>query len=199
MAKSGVVIREEDIEYQIDPTDKRYVLFKGYASRIAVAKDGREVVLDKTIGTKRQCVFIITKEKGITDRVNPFWYEQGAMKALRNARLRLLSEEIKTKIILFAKENKKTREVVPEDDTSPPIEKKATGKLSKDILFDELSAYCTDAEGLIDTNLRDSKVSQIATKKDGSPIKTWDELDKIDGEKYEKWFAKMLKKFREDK
>ena len=72
-----------------------------------------------------------------------------------------------------------------------------SGKSSKDILFDELSEHCTDADGLIDTNLRDSIVSQIATKKDGTPIKSWEELDKIDGVKYEKWFSSMLKKFRE--
>jgi len=128
------------------------------------------------------------------------------MKAVRNARMRLLSEEIKTKIILLAKENSKTRQVTPDDDVPPngengqhdetkPVEH---GGLSKDILYEELTLYCTDAEGLVDTNLRDSKVSQIATKKDGTPIKSWDELDKIDGEKYEKWFAKMLRKFRED-
>lgn len=197
MAKSGEVIREENVEYTIDPTDKRYILFKGFASRIAVAKDGREVVLDRTIGTKRQCVFIATKEKGITDKVNPFWYEQGAMKSLRNARMRLLSEEIKTKIIVFSKENKKVREVKPEDDTTPPVEKGTSRKSSKDTLFDELSSYCQDAEGLVDGNMRDSIVSQIATKKDGTPIKSWEELDKIDGVKYEKWFASMLKKFRE--
>jgi hypothetical protein len=77
----------------------------------------------------------------------------------------------------------------------PPTTQK--GETSKDVLYKELSEHCVDAEGLLDTTLRDSIVSQIAHKKDGTPIKSWDELEKVEGEKYEKWFSGMLKKFRE--
>ena len=41
------------------------------------------------------------------------------MKALRNARARLIAEEIKIKIITLAKELKKTHKVTQEDDISP--------------------------------------------------------------------------------
>lgn len=116
MAKQGEVIREGNLQYNIDPTDKRYVLFAVEAKRIAVNREGGEIVLDSVIGTKRQCVNIITRERGITDKQNPFWYEQGAMKAARNARMRLISEETRARIITLAREGKKTREVTPDDD-----------------------------------------------------------------------------------
>jgi len=201
MAKKGEVIREENVEYAIDPTDKRYILFKGSASRIAVSKDGVEIVLDRTIGTKRQCVFVITKIEGITNRVNNFWFEQGSMKALRNARLRLLSEEVKTKVITIAKESGKTREIKKEDDVSTDVEtdKKSespaktttTKKTSKDILYEELSSYCMTDDG-IDTNLMDSIIKKIAFKKDKTAVQSWDEIKNVDGQKYEKWFVGML-------
>jgi len=110
LAKKGEVIRELDVSYQVDPTDKQYVLFTGKAARYAVARDGKEVLLDTAIGTKRQGLFTI-KRDGSTIK-NPFWFEQGAMKALRNARSRLISEEIKSKIIAFAKKQGKTQDVI---------------------------------------------------------------------------------------
>lgn len=109
LAKKGEVIREIDVSYQIDPTDKQYVLFVGKAARYGVARDGKEVLLDTAIGTKRQGLIGFRKDG--TSFKNPFWFEQGAMKALRNARGRLISEEIKTKIISFAKKHNKTQEL----------------------------------------------------------------------------------------
>ncbi len=195
MAKSGEVIREEDVAYQVDPTDKRYVLFKGFASRVAVAKDGKEVFLDRTVGTKRQCVFIVKKE-GITDKVNPFWYEQGAMKALRNARMRLLSEEIKTKIILFAKESKKTREVVPDDDVG------GNGNLSGTDLFNSVQVLVEDiaTKNNKTTGYYVEYFTAVNTKKDGKWVKEKEgvtdlkdyhgDLNKL-YEKVKKYYEKM--------
>ncbi len=116
MANKGEVIREGNLKYTVDPTDNRFVLFSGEASRFAVSKDGTQIELDRVIGTKRQCIKIVTKQEGISNRTNPFFFEQGAMKAFRNARSRLLSEETRAKIITLAKEVGKTREVKPEDD-----------------------------------------------------------------------------------
>ena len=121
MAAQGEAIREENIEWTIDPTDNRYVLFKGFASRVIVSKEGIEAVLDRAAGTKRQCTMVV-KRSGITKDKNAFWFEQGTVKALRNARSRLLSEEVVGKIMAMAKEKGKTREVaVPP--ISPPHEK----------------------------------------------------------------------------
>lgn len=207
MAKGGEVIREEKVEYAVDPTDKRFMLFVGTACRLAVSKDGKEVCLDRTIGTKRQCIYIITRD-GITDRVNPFWFEQGAMKALRNARMRLLSEEIKTKVIAIAKELRKTKTVKNGNDIAsvntikadkPPInydnEPYEEKRLSKDILREKLMDHCEMEDGKVNKDLLSAIVQAIAKKKDGTSIKEWDELEKVDGEKYEKWFAKTLNNF----
>lgn len=206
MAKGGEVIREEKVEYAVDPTDKRFMLFVGTACRLAVSKDGKEVCLDRTIGTKRQCIYIITRD-GITDRVNPFWFEQGAMKALRNARMRLLSEEIKTKVIGIAKELRKTKTVKNGAD-KPPInhdeshffpkeidDEPEEKRFSKDILREKLLDYCEMEDGKVNKDLLSAIVQAIAKKKDGTSIKEWDELEKVNGEKYEKWFAKTLNNF----
>lgn len=224
MAKGGEVIREEKVEYAVDPTDKRFMLFVGTACRLVVSKDGKEVCLDRTIGTKRQCIYIITRD-GITDRVNPFWFEHGAMKALRNARMRLLSEEIKTKVIAIAKELRKTKTVKNGNDITsvntikadkPPIKQNNNEspydeshyfleeaddepyeekRLSKDILREKLLDYCEMENGKINKDLLSDVVQAIAKKKDGTPIMSWDSLEKVDAEKYEKWFAKILNEF----
>jgi hypothetical protein len=115
MSQRGQVIREGGLSYSQDPVDPRYILFSAEASKYMVNKDGIEIMLDKVLGTKRQCVNIVTRD-GISDRVNPFWYEQGAMKALRNARMRLIGEDTRAKIITLAREAGKTKNVTPKDD-----------------------------------------------------------------------------------
>lgn len=106
MAKKGVMLRDESLDWRQDPVKPEYICFTAKVSRILVSKDNQEVVADAAIGTKRQCVFF--KDTGTEQRLpNPFWYEQGSMKALRNARLRLIPEEIKTQVIEFAKSKKK--------------------------------------------------------------------------------------------
>lgn len=178
MSMRGEVIREGDLDYQQDPTDPKYMLFSAYASKYAVSKEGQEIFLDRVLGTKRQCVYIITRNEGVSDRVNPFWYEQGAMKAMRNARMRLIGEDTRAKIITLAKNAGKTKSVTPSDDIgngkngqkppmTPPQEKKdhaikdpdspASDAQIKAIntmygklgLEDNLKySYCTEAAGL---------------------------------------------------
>ena len=123
MAKMGEVIREDDVVYDVDPTDERFILFKASATRYAVNKNGEQVTLDRAYGTKRQCRLIVTSREGITDRENNFWFEQGSMKALRNARARLISEEVRAQIMSLAKEGGKVKEIseeVIEGAVSPP-------------------------------------------------------------------------------
>lgn len=108
MAKKGEAIREDGVTYDPDPNDPRYMLFKASASRwlVIVSKDGtehKEVMLDRAFGTKRQCLYIITSD-GVSKTPNPFWFELGSVKAFRNAKNRLISEEIRSQIIAMAKE-----------------------------------------------------------------------------------------------
>ncbi len=110
MARMGEALREEEVKWEVDPTDNNFVLFKAYALRVVVAKDGTEIALNKAIGTKRQCRFIMAKGV-VSARLNNFWFEQGSMKALRNAKQRLISEEIRAKIIAMAKEKGKIKEI----------------------------------------------------------------------------------------
>ncbi|KKN79618.1 hypothetical protein LCGC14_0338220 [marine sediment metagenome] len=123
MAKMGEVIREDGVDYGVDPTDDRYILFKASATRYAVNKNGEQVMLDSAYGTKRQCRLIVTSREGVTDRENNFWFEQGAMKALRNARARLISEEVRAQIMSLAKEGGKVAQIseeVVEGAVKPP-------------------------------------------------------------------------------
>lgn len=111
MAKKGIMLRDESLDWRQDPWKPEYMCFTAKVSRVIVTKDGHEVIADAAIGTKRQWVFFKdSRTKQILP--NPFWFEQGSMKALRNARLRLIPEEIKTRVIEFAKTKKKRIERV---------------------------------------------------------------------------------------
>ena len=119
MAKQGNVIREGVISFQMDPTDKEYILFQGIATRYIVTPDGKEMMMESVNGTKRQWIKMKSKGKIVDDS---FWYEKGAMKALRNARARLIPEEIRTKIIALAKQKGKVKQVnttETESETTP--------------------------------------------------------------------------------
>jgi hypothetical protein len=107
LAKKGEVIRELEIKYDVDPTNKEFVLFTAKAGRYAVARDGKEVLLDTAIGTKRQGLQIRKRDGGSVP--NGFWFEQGATKALRNARSRLIGEEIRSEIVAFAKQSNRVQ------------------------------------------------------------------------------------------
>lgn len=124
MAKQGIMLRDESLDWRQDPVKPEYICFTAKVLRVLVTKDGHEVVADSAIGTKRQCMFF--KDTGTEQRLpNPFWYEQGSMKALRNARLRLIPEEIKTQVIEFAKSKKKRIEKIndPKAEEKKPEEK----------------------------------------------------------------------------
>jgi hypothetical protein len=111
MAKRGEVIREMSLDCNETETD---YLFKGVCSRYAVSNDGREVQLDSRIGLKRQ------PKCYNNGKPNPFAYEQGGMKALRNANRRLISEEVIQGVIEYAKKSGKVKEVKPEPTPQPP-------------------------------------------------------------------------------
>jgi hypothetical protein len=110
LALKGYVVRDESVTYNIDPTDQEYVLFVARVCKALVGNDGREAQVDAAIGTKRQWVKMLRRDG--TTQTDPFWFEKGSQKAIRNARLRLISEDVKAKIISLAKQAGKVREVV---------------------------------------------------------------------------------------
>lgn len=83
------------------------------------------------------------------------------------------------------------------EDKKPVVQQEVTTQTSKIILYDALTKYCTDQNGTVDKEMMSTVLQDIAVKKDKTSVKSWDELKNVDGEKYEKWFALMLKKFRE--
>jgi hypothetical protein len=98
LVRQGQVIREESLEHVIlGEGDDREALFKVRAARFAVSPDGHEVRLDQVLGVKRQPLYF---KPG---RMNPFWYEAGAMKAARNARFRLIPAQVRAQVIAAAR------------------------------------------------------------------------------------------------
>jgi hypothetical protein len=113
LAKKGYIIRDEDLNYATDPTDSNFILFTAKVGKYFVDKGGMEAKVDAAIGTKRQGIKI---ERRDGSRVpDPFWFEKGSQKAIRNARMRLIPEETKAAIITAAKGGGKVREVRREE------------------------------------------------------------------------------------
>jgi len=112
MGEKGVALREDYVNYGVDPTHPEFVLFTASVSKHVIGKAGAEATIESAIGTKRQWIMLKRKIQGVIKIVqNKFWFEQGSIKALRNAKSRLIPDEIKTKIIEFAKTHKKVREI----------------------------------------------------------------------------------------
>ena len=120
MAKDGKrVIREGRPQMEIDPTNPEYMLFTCPASRFKInEEDGRETQFETVYGVKRQWTRMRLRDR---TRVveDPFWYEKGVAKAGRNARSRLIPEDIKIQIFALAKKEKK-KERVRVIETSTP-------------------------------------------------------------------------------
>jgi len=110
LSTQGIALREEDVKAAIDPTNKQYVLFTARVAKHFVDKQGEEAMVESAIGTKRQWIMQLIKgqENPVPD---PFWFEKGSQKALRNAKARLIPEEIKAQIITFAKQKGKVKEI----------------------------------------------------------------------------------------
>jgi hypothetical protein len=115
LVAQGQVIREEDLQYEIiGEGDAREALFKVKAARYAVSPEGREVRLDQVIGVKRQPLFHDPQ------KLNPHWYEAGAMKAARNARFRLLPGNVRAQVIASARGSGQAR--IIEQRSAVPVE-----------------------------------------------------------------------------
>jgi len=112
LAKKGEVIREIECNF-VDKEDE--ALFTVKAGRYAISKDGKEVLLDTKLGFKRQ------SKKTKSGKDNPFWFEQGSIKACRNSASRLIPASIKAGVIEYAKAQGKVKEVKKEQFQEPQI------------------------------------------------------------------------------
>lgn len=134
MGKKGIALREEKVDVIPDPTNAQYVLCSARVSKHYVGKDGAEAMIETAIGTKRQWTKMKLRNGDIV--TDPFWYEKGTIKALRNAKSRLIPEDIKAKIIAFAKQHKKVKEIKPTEKTRP-ITKKTNNNSAPQIASNE--------------------------------------------------------------
>jgi len=141
LAKGGEVIRELEMNFE-DNDEEGF--FQVKSGRFVVSKDGKEILLDTKFGTKRQPKKTTNTKTGEI-KYNPFWYEQGAMKAARNASMRLIPVEIKEAVIAFAKTAGKVKRVEPEE---PSESDKLCSKLHDEMVRfktgEELATFWTD-------------------------------------------------------
>lgn len=106
MCKQGEVLRE--LELEVTENEREY-LAKCKVGRYAVkfnpeTGETKEVLLDTAFGVKRQAKFY---DDG---RPNIFAFEQACMKAARNAKFRLIPEDLKQRLIALAKKEGKVHE-----------------------------------------------------------------------------------------
>ena len=106
LAKQGECIRELEVEFKDNDNE---AFFTVKAGRYVVSKDGKEIPLDTAFGFKRQ------PKKFSSGQINSFWFEQGGIKAARNASMRLIPATIKQAVIEYAKQKGKVKEVKKED------------------------------------------------------------------------------------
>lgn len=105
-AKRNEVIRIMGKQMEIDPIDPNYVVVLVTAQRYATNSDtGRETALDSTLGIKRQWIKmkknIWENGKVVGEEIvpDPFFWEKGFSKAIRNAKQALIPTDIIKKII----------------------------------------------------------------------------------------------------
>lgn len=104
LVSQGQAIREEDLHYEIlGEGEDREALFTVKAARFAISPTGQEVRLDQVIGVKRQPLYARAHQ------LNPHWFEQGAMKAARNARFRLIPGLVRTQVVDRARQSGQSR------------------------------------------------------------------------------------------
>ena len=111
MGRKGIALREDSVDFMIDPTHPEFVLFTAKVSKHVVDEKGNEATVESAIGTKRQWIMLKRRDGKIA--TNKFWFEQGSQKALRNAKARLIPDEIKAKILAFAQKKGKVKEIEP--------------------------------------------------------------------------------------
>jgi len=127
LSKQGEVIRELELVFT-DGQEEAFFTVK--AGRYVVSRDGKEILLDTKFGTKRQ------SKKTARGNENTFWYEQGSIKACRNASMRLIPKTIVQAVIENAKKKGKVKEVKP----TPPEQGQPEPEKPKTKNFDFLKS-----------------------------------------------------------
>ena len=142
LAKKGEVIRELDCE-KVEENNE-FATFKARCGRYVINKDGTEILLDTAFGFKRQF------KKHPTGTNNIFWPEQGYIKALRNARIRLVPKTIQQAIIEFAKQEGRVKKVKEEKKKEKPAQKEFASAKEKDefksVMYDYIANQELEAE-----------------------------------------------------
>ena len=119
MALKGEVIREEEVKVEWGP-DRKDVFVIVKAQRYLVSRDGREILLQSAMGAKRQPVYMKVHERDRfnrpiankwTEAEDPFFFEKAIAKAARNAKRRLIPEDLIVKIVQEAAAQGKTKKV----------------------------------------------------------------------------------------
>ena len=105
--KYGEALREVDCWLERDDDEAGY--FKAKVARFIIKDDGTAIEMDSSIGHKRQPKSTVLRSGQA--KLNPFWYEQGGQKALRNAKQKLMPETIKQAIIAMYVQQGKVRQV----------------------------------------------------------------------------------------
>ena len=136
MALQGEVIREESCEVHREPDAYE---FTAKASRYLVNSSGGDVLLDSRLGFKRQLKKLeVYKKSGkgvafdrsgnpVKEMVdNPFFFEQGGIKATRNATKRLIRKDLEKDLIDKFLSSGKVKRLDMEQATVPPAPSAAT-------------------------------------------------------------------------
>jgi len=118
LSRMGEMISEDSVEWASDPTDPEHIIFKAHAHKYLLNGQGQRADLPSVFGVKRQWTKM--KKRDGTVVPDPFWAEKGAMKALRNARVRLIPETVTTKILAQARKGGRVTQIEgePERETS---------------------------------------------------------------------------------
>jgi len=106
LGKQGECIRELEVTFT-EKEDEAFFTVK--AGRYVVSRDGKEILLDTAFGFKRQ------PKKYSSGSLNPFWFEQGGVKASRNASMRLIPKSIVQAVIEHAKKVGSVKEISESD------------------------------------------------------------------------------------
>ncbi|HAX98971.1 MAG TPA: hypothetical protein DCY12_08845 [Candidatus Atribacteria bacterium] len=170
LAKKGEVLRVLDVQFIDGDKDGKFIVKVG---RYAISSTGQEVLLDTTAGFKKQ------EKNTLTGKENKFWFEQGGVKAQRNAFHSLIPKTIIQGVIEYAKKSGKVKEVKhePKPEPKPDQPEKFEGNKSvysatdkqKKMIFAQLKSI-----GI--SNVDDMK--NFALEKCGKPSsKDWTNVD----------------------
>lgn len=132
LAKKGEVLRELEAHWD-DKEEEAFFHVK--VGRYVISKEGQEILLDTALGFKRQPKYYSG------GKLNPFWYEQGAIKACRNACMRLIPKTIQQAIIEYAKQKGKVKDIKKDNHSVPkqsPKEEKSPEPDKGERSFDSL-------------------------------------------------------------